>query len=133
MSRKRVEFNLVELEKLAAMQATDEEIASWFGASVKTVQRRKQSCAQFRKALDRGCAKGKISLRRNLFELSKTNPAVAMFLARNELGYQNAPAAESDPDIDIAERLREGRKRALAARRKAPKALPKFDPDRDDE
>jgi hypothetical protein len=132
MSRKRVEFNLVELEKLGAMLATDEEIAHWFGVSVKTIQRRKRSNAEFRKALERGRAKGKISVRRNLFELSKTKAPVAMFLARNELGYQNAPAAESATDIDIAARLREGRERALAAR-KAPKALPEFDPDRDDD
>jgi hypothetical protein len=89
MSRKRAEFNLVELEKLGAMLATDEEIASWYGVSLKTVQRRKRSSAPFRRALEAGRAKGRISLRRNLLELSKTNAAAGIFLAKNLFNYKN--------------------------------------------
>jgi len=89
MSRKRAEINLAELEKLAAMQATDEEIALWFGVSQKTIQRKKKSSAEFRAMLETGRAKGRISVRRNLFELSKTNVAAAIFLAKNLLGYRN--------------------------------------------
>src|SRR5215467_16294527 len=87
--RKRTEFNLVELEKLAAMQATDEEIAAWFDVSQKTVQRRKKSSAEFRETLQKGRAKGRISVRRNLFELSNHNVAASIFLAKNLLGYKN--------------------------------------------
>jgi len=87
--RKRTEFNLVELEKLAAMQATDEEIAAWFDVSQKTVQRMKKSNAEFREILQKGRAKGRISVRRNLFELSKHNVAASIFLAKNLLGYKN--------------------------------------------
>ena len=101
MSRKRAEINLVELEKLAAMQATDEEIAQWFGVSQKTVQRRKRSSAEFRRILEAGRAKGRISVRRNLLELSKTNVAAAIFLAKNVLGYKN----ESKPSGPTLEEL----------------------------
>jgi hypothetical protein len=104
MSRKQAEFNLVELEKLAAMLATDEEIASWFGVSQKTVQRRKRSSAQFRRILEAGRVKGRISVRRNLLELSKTNAAVAIFLARNVLGYKN----ESEPSGRTLEEILAG-------------------------
>ena len=119
MSRKRAEIHLIELEKLALMQCTDEEIAHWFGVSQKTVQRRKRSSAEFRKAVESGRAKGRISFRRDLRELAKTNPAVAIFLAKNLLGYKNessqlrSACTDSDP-IDIVERLRRGRVRALA-------------------
>ena len=87
--RKRAEFDLVELEKLAAMQATDEEIAVWFHVSQKTVQRKKKSSAEFREILEKGRVRGRISVRRNLFELSKHNVAAAIFLAKNLLGYRN--------------------------------------------
>jgi hypothetical protein len=120
MSRKRAEINLIELEKLAAMQATDEEIAQWFGVSPKTVQRRKRSSAEFRKALESGRAKGRISLRRNLMELSKTNVVAAIFLAKNQLGYTNQSSPSStctDPcPADLAERLRQGRERVVQLR-----------------
>jgi hypothetical protein len=36
-------INLAELEKLAAMQCTDEEIAAWFNVSTRTIERRRKS------------------------------------------------------------------------------------------
>jgi hypothetical protein len=72
---------VIELEKLAAMQATDEEIAHWFGVSQKTVQRRKRSSAAFRRILEAGRAKGRISVRRNLLETFK-NQSGRRYLSR---------------------------------------------------
>jgi hypothetical protein len=41
--RKPVHIDLVELEKLCALQCTDEEIADWFDVSTRTIEsRRKQ-------------------------------------------------------------------------------------------
>src|ERR1700680_5065838 len=40
--RKRLRINLVELEKLCGLNCTDEEIAGFFGVSVRTIERRKQ-------------------------------------------------------------------------------------------
>ena len=40
MARPKARIDLVELEKLCAMQCTDEEIAAFFGVSTKTVERR---------------------------------------------------------------------------------------------
>jgi hypothetical protein len=91
MSRKKVEINLQDLEKLATMLCTDEEIAQWFRVSPKTVQRRKRTSAEFRQTLEAGRARGRISVRRNLLELSKTNVAAAIFLAKNELGFRTEP------------------------------------------
>jgi hypothetical protein len=36
-------INLAELEKLAAMQCTDEEIAAWFNVSPPNIERRRKS------------------------------------------------------------------------------------------
>jgi hypothetical protein len=36
--RKAVEIDLLELEKLCSMLCSDEDIASWFGVSVRTMR-----------------------------------------------------------------------------------------------
>ena len=46
MARPKAKIDLAELEKLCAMQCTDEEIAAFFGVSTKTVERRRNSAHQ---------------------------------------------------------------------------------------
>jgi hypothetical protein len=87
--RKAVNINLDELEKLCGLQCTDEEIASFFCVSVRTIERRKAQPA-FAEAMERGKARGRLSLRRNLWTLAaKGNPAANIFLAKNLLGYKD--------------------------------------------
>ena len=67
--RKRVNIDTVELEKLCALQCTDQEIAAWFGVSTRTIE-------------------GRLSLRRSLWRLANAgNAAANIFLAKNLLGY----------------------------------------------
>ena len=56
-------IDMEELEKLCAMQCTDEEIAAWFAVSIRTIERRRK-VAEFNDVMDRGKAKGRVSLRR---------------------------------------------------------------------
>ena len=56
-------FDLVQLEKLAMMHFTEEEIAAWFGVDVRTIHRKKKD-ADFLTALVGGRLKGKVSIRR---------------------------------------------------------------------
>lgn len=124
-----------ELDKLCAMQATDEEIAAWFRVNRKTISRRKQdlksrlkvvtvivdrkatkdTAAQthedvfrgtFAEVMERGKARGRISIRRSLFTLALGgNVAAAIFLSKNLLGYRDivevAPPEEEAPPTDI--------------------------------
>ena len=86
--RKRIKLDLAELEKLCAMQCTDDEIASFFSVSPRTIERRKKQPA-FAEAMARGKARGRLSLRRSLWGLAaKGNPAANIFLSKNLLGYQ---------------------------------------------
>jgi hypothetical protein len=62
--RRAIKIDVAELEKLCAMQCTDEEIAAWFGVSERTIQRRRNGPG-LAKAIARGKAKGRISVRRN--------------------------------------------------------------------
>ena len=97
--RKRLRINLVELEKLCGLNCTDEEIAGFFGVSVRTIERRKQRPA-VADPMQRGRAKGRLSLRRKLFQLAlEGNVAACIVLAKNLLGYRDVLSNEhSGPD-----------------------------------
>ncbi len=85
--RKRIEIGLAEVEKLAGLQCTDEEIAAFFGVSPRTIERRKKQPA-FAEVLAQGRSKGRLSIRRQLFGLAaKGQIAAVIFLAKNVLGY----------------------------------------------
>jgi hypothetical protein len=97
--RKAIRIDLEQVEKLCNLQCTDDELASFFGVSVRTIERRKNQPA-FAEVLARGKAKGKLSLRRSLWGLAaKGNPAANIFLAKNLLGYRDYVSSElSGPD-----------------------------------
>ena len=87
--RKTVNIDLEQVEKLAAIQCTEAEIASFMGVSERTIERRKHH-PDFAEAMERGKARGRVSLRRNLWSLAnKGNPAANIFLAKNLLGYKD--------------------------------------------
>jgi hypothetical protein len=87
--RKAVNIDLDQVEKLAAIQCTEAEIAAFIGVSERTLERRKRN-PDFAEAIDRGKARGRVSLRRNLWALAnKGNPAANIFLAKNLLGYKD--------------------------------------------
>ena len=80
MARPRVKIDLTELEKLCAMQCTDEEIGAFFGVSARTIERRRK-VQRFSDVMEHAKAKGKVSVRRNLFRLAG-NGNVAAALGR---------------------------------------------------
>src|SRR6266852_2886539 len=89
MARPEAKIDVVELEKLYGMQCTDEEVAAYFGVSTRTIERRRKT-KRFREVMERGKAKGRVSVRRNLFRLANAgNVAAAIFLSKNLLGYKD--------------------------------------------
>jgi hypothetical protein len=118
MPRPKSEIDLDELEKLCAMQCTDQEIASILDVSTRTIERRRK-VQSFREAMERGKAKGRVSVRRNLFRLATSgNLGANIFLAKNLLGYKDVVSNEhSGPDggpieMSLADVLRERKKAA---------------------
>jgi hypothetical protein len=82
----RAKIDLAELEKLAGMQATDEEIGAFFGVSARTILRRKK-VKKFAEVMERGRARGRLSLRRAQLKLVENgSAAMAIFLGKNILG-----------------------------------------------
>ena len=55
--RKPVHIDLMQLEKLAALQCTDEELAAWFGVSPYTIAKRRKK-PEFAEAIERGRVPG---------------------------------------------------------------------------
>lgn len=93
--RRPITIDLAEVERLCALQCTDEELAAWFKVSLRTIERRKATSRAFADAIARGRASGRISLRRSLWGLAvKGNPAANIFLAKNLLGYKDYFANE---------------------------------------
>jgi hypothetical protein len=68
--RPEADIEMEELEKLCAMQCTDEEIAAWFNVSTRTIERRRKA-ADFNDVMERG--KGRI--RGRLLSGYKKGPA----------------------------------------------------------
>lgn len=89
MARPKTKIDPVELEKLCTMQCTDEEVAAWFNVSPRTIARRRL-VTKFREIMDRARAKGRVSVRRDLFRQSSNgNIAATIFLSKNLLGYKD--------------------------------------------
>ena len=82
-----------QLEKLCQLMCTQEEICGFFGVHTDTLDRFiKQNYGQeytFLSIYPTLSAKGKISLRRNQFELSKTNSNMAIFLGKQYLNQRD--------------------------------------------
>src|SRR5690242_1043476 len=79
-------IDLVELEKLCAMQATDDEIGAFFGVSARTILRRKK-VPRFAEVMERGRAKGRLSMRRMQMKLLEAgNATMGVWLGKQYLG-----------------------------------------------
>src|SRR6266849_10197427 len=82
----RAEIDLKELERLCAIQCTDEEIAAWFSVSTRTIERRRLE-PEFAEVMTRGRAKGRISVRRMQMKmLEEGNATMGVWLGKQILG-----------------------------------------------
>jgi hypothetical protein len=62
--RPEIELDLAQIERLAQIHCTDEEIAAVVGCSVDTLARRKVNDPDFMAMLQRGKGRGRMALRR---------------------------------------------------------------------
>ena len=121
MSKKRIEIDFGELEKLCHIQCTEVEISEWFHCSVDTVERRVRDRfgISFAEYYQKKRVGGLVSLRRNLFKLSEKNAAVAIFLAKNWLGMSDKQELEHSGYICKAEDLSDEELVAIIERRRS--------------
>lgn len=87
MGRKRIEINLEEVERLAGLGLTEEEIALSLGVSTDTLARRKQGIAAFAEAIKRGKAKAGGEVANALFQQALAgNVAAAIWYEKTRRG-----------------------------------------------
>jgi hypothetical protein len=83
------DIDLVELEKLCALQCTDQELAGWFNVTTRTIERKRKVRA-FREVMERGKAKGQISVRRMQMKLlEEGNATMGVWLGKQMLGQRD--------------------------------------------
>lgn len=88
IGRPRAKIDIEDLEKLAALQCTVEELAAFFRVSKPTmISRLKED--EYREAWERGKEGGKASLRRHQFALAEKNAAMAIFLGKQYLDQKD--------------------------------------------
>ena len=105
--RKAVRIDLLELEKVCSMHPGDEEIAFFFGVSVRTIQERRKQ-PKFAEAMRRGKARACFSVRRAQMRLLEAgNATMAIWLGKNLLGQRDTSAgprpAEAPAFLVVAE------------------------------
>ena len=83
--RPKFEIDFETVEKLASLMCTQEEIASFLGCDVRTLQRSEEFCRVYKKGQDGG----KMSLRRKQFKIAEKNASMAIFLGKNYLGQKD--------------------------------------------
>ncbi len=116
--RKVIPIDLVELEKLCALQCTDEDLADWFSVSTRTIEsRRKQP--QFAEVMSRGKAKGRIAVRRQQMKLMEAgSAAMCIWLGKQLLGQRDVTPIELSGPSGEPARLSLGELDAAIARAK---------------
>lgn len=85
MARPKFKIDYDMVEKLASIQCTQQEIASFLGCSVDTLQRDETFCGLYKK----GQENGKMSLRRIQYKLAEKNPTMAIWLGKQYLGQRD--------------------------------------------
>jgi hypothetical protein len=118
--RPRLQIDLVELEKLCALQCTHAEIASWFLCSIESIDKRIADRAtlyevddsdspgqkinlNFHEIMQRGYARGKISMRRQQIKmLNEGNGTMGVWLGKQYLGQKDI-VHHANPDGSAVE------------------------------
>ena len=98
----RADIDLNELEKLCHLQCTDEEIAAWFNVSTRTIERRRLE-PEFAEIMQRGKAKGRISVRRLQMKLlEEGNATMGVWLGKQILNQVDQITHSMDLQVVLA-------------------------------
>lgn len=99
--RPKKEIDYATVEKLANIQCTQEEIASFLGISVRTLQRDEQ----FMELFNKGRESGKMSLRRIQWKHAEKSASMAMFLGKQYLGQRDNVEVSNTDDMNKVKEL----------------------------
>jgi hypothetical protein len=90
----RAEIDIDQIEKLCMLDCTDDDLAGQFSVSLQTIHRLKEN-PEVLAAMERGRAKGRVSLRRLQYVAAQNgNTAMLIFLGKTRLGQKETLTIE---------------------------------------
>ena len=93
--RPKAKIDPKQVIKLAQLQCTYEEVAAFFDVNKSTISR------SYATEMDKGREIGKMSLRRNQFNLTKTNATMCIWLGKQYLGQREPANNIIESEIEI--------------------------------
>lgn len=116
----RIEIDLNEVERLAALGLTQEQIAASLGISARTLDNRKKESAEFADAIKAGQAQGISEIANALWQNAKGGNVTAQIFflkARAKWKDRHEDAGEDEDSaqpVSVTVEVKSGRKRADA-------------------
>ena len=104
VGRPKIVLNLEELERLSRLNCTMPEISAYFDIPLRTLEDKFTNELDVRKAIEKGRATGKLSLRRRQIQIMEetNNPTMAIWLGKQLLGQTDKQ--EIIQEINIEDR-----------------------------
>ena len=104
VGRPKIILNLEELERLSRLNCTMPEISAYFDIPLRTLEDKFANELDVRKAIEKGRATGKLSLRRRQIQIMEetNNPTMAIWLGKQLLGQTDKQ--EIIQEINIEDR-----------------------------
>ena len=104
VGRPKIILNLEELERLSRLNCTMPEISAYFDIPLRTLEDKFANELDVKKAIEKGRATGKLSLRRRQIQIMEetNNPTMAIWLGKQMLGQTDKQ--EIIQEINIEDR-----------------------------
>ena len=104
--RPKIKFDLEQVEKLAMLQCTYDELAAFFDCSKDTIINRMKDNESFSTAYKSGLEKGKMSLRRMQWRAAESgNVTMLIWLGKQHLGQTDKQDVKHSGEMDIEVKL----------------------------
>ncbi len=104
--RPKIEFDLKQVEKLAMLQCTYDELAAFFDCSKDTIINRMKDDESFSTAYKNGLEKGKMSLRRMQWRAAESgNVTMLIWLGKQHLDQVDKQDVKHSGEMDIEVKL----------------------------
>ena len=102
VGRPKIILNLEELERLSRLNCTMPEISAYFDIPLRTLEDKFANELDVRKAIEKGRATGKLSLRRRQIQIMEetNNPTMAIWLGKQMLGQTDKQEIVQDINIE---------------------------------
>jgi hypothetical protein len=102
MGRKKIDIDIKEIERLAGLGLTEEEIALNLGVSVDTLGRRKKDTADFAESIARGKARTKRNIGNKVYEKAMNgDSSMLKWFEQSRFGYTEKSEQATSGELTV--------------------------------